>query len=199
MRFERFRASRNEWFSLFLEAGIKQLEQSLCLQTCQYLALLKFKTCTSPMDVSCKFCFFHLFNFLSRKISKASVFSVFFHEVKHYNVRELVEPGFWKKVQMWLEGFTSPKNEILRVLEKLLSIEVYFFLFSYKTSNGFLTFCGNSMFGNILVLKFWFKNLKVNQNAGFFKLQYHKYVEVWSWFFGTRGSWKQQILVVCFK
>ena len=34
-----------------------------------------------------------------------------------------------------------------------------------------LTFCKNNMFAKNLVLELWSKNLKTNENAGFFKLQ----------------------------
>ena len=63
------------------------------------------------------------------------------------------------------------------------------------------TFYKKNIFGNNLVLELWSKNLKANQNGGFFKLEYLtnnlryevEFLDV------TRGPWKQQILVGCFK
>ena len=46
------------------------------------------------------------------------------------------------------------------------------FFLQHDSVNGFLFFYKNTMPGKNLVLKLWSKNLKTNQNAGFFKLQY---------------------------
>ena len=48
------------------------------------------------------------------------------------------------------------------------------FLVQRESVNGLLTICKNNMFGKSLVLELWFKNLKSNQNAGLFKLEYLK-------------------------
>ena len=45
-------------------------------------------------------------------------------------------------------------------------------MLQYEGVNGLLTFCKNNMFGENLVLELWSKDLKANQNAGFFKLEY---------------------------
>ena len=78
-------------------------------------------------------------------------------------------PGFWIKIKMSLESSKSPKNEVFRVLAKILSAGIYMiFCFYTKVSfNGILTFCKTSMSGKNLVF-----NLKANQNAEFFKLEY---------------------------
>ena len=45
-------------------------------------------------------------------------------------------------------------------------------LFCFNTVNGLLTFHKAKIFGKNLVLELWSKNLKANQNGGFFKLEY---------------------------
>ena len=47
-----------------------------------------------------------------------------------------------------------------------------FFLLKYESAYGLLTFWKNNIFLKNLVLELWFKNLKTNQNAAFFELQY---------------------------
>ena len=49
----------------------------------------------------------------------------------------------------------------------------YVFLFQRDSVKGLLTFYKN-MFGKSLVLELWSKNLKANQDAGFFNLEYLK-------------------------
>ena len=49
---------------------------------------------------------------------------------------------------------------------------MYAFLLQYESVNGLLTFYKNNMFGKNLILELWSKNFKVNQSAGFFKLEY---------------------------
>ena len=72
---------------------------------------------------------------------------------------------------MGSESSKSPKNEVFRVLAKILSTQIYIWFFASKAKkesvNGLLTFCKNSMFGKNLVLELWSKNLKTNQNVGF--------------------------------
>ena len=70
-------------------------------------------------------------------------------------------------------GSESLKNEVFRVLAKILSTRICFLL-HHENVNGLLIFCKNNMFGKSLVLELWSKNLKANQNAGFFKLEYFK-------------------------
>ena len=48
-----------------------------------------------------------------------------------------------------------------------------FFLLQRDSVKGLLTFYKN-MFGKSLVLELWSKNLKANQDAGFFNLEYLK-------------------------
>ena len=72
------------------------------------------------------------------------------------------------------EGLKSPKNESFRVLAKILSTQIYVFLFHHESVNGLLIFYKNNMFGRNLVFKLWSKIFKANQNAGFFKLEYLK-------------------------
>ena len=50
---------------------------------------------------------------------------------------------------------------------------MYIFFLRHESVNGFLTFCKNNMLGKSLV-DLESKNLKVNENAGFFKLEYLK-------------------------
>ena len=45
-------------------------------------------------------------------------------------------------------------------------------LLQYKMPMVFFTFCISSTFSKNMALELWSKNLKTNQNAGFFKLQY---------------------------
>ena len=70
-----------------------------------------------------------------------------------------------EKSQEW------PKNEVFKVFGKNL-IHSMFFLLKYESAYGLLTFWKNNIFLKNLVLELWFKNLKTNQNAGFFELQY---------------------------
>ena len=75
-----------------------------------------------------------------------------------------------KKIQIGLEGSKSPKNG---PKVRFLGFWQYAFLLQYKNSNSFSTFWEKkNMFGKNLVLELLSKNLKNNQNAGFFKLQY---------------------------
>ena len=75
------------------------------------------------------------------------------------------------------------------------------FFVSVQNCQWSVSFLQNNMFGKNLFLALWSKNLKTTQNAKFFKLQYltkklrHgvEFLDV------SRGQWKQQILVVCFK
>ena len=41
-----------------------------------------------------------------------------------------------------------------------------------RSVRGLLTFRKNNMFAKNLVVELWSKNLKANQNAGFFKLEH---------------------------
>ena len=59
-----------------------------------------------------------------------------------------------------------------------------FFLLQHDSVEGLLTFYKN-MFGKSLVLELWSKNLKANQDAGFFNLEYLKNI-----------SWLLQVGVV---
>ena len=45
-------------------------------------------------------------------------------------------------------------------------------LLHYKMPMVFFTFSISNTFSKNMVLELWSKNLKTNQNAGFFKLQY---------------------------
>ena len=60
-------------------------------------------------------------------------------------------------------------------------------LLQYKMPMVFFTFCISSTFSKNLALELWSKNLKTNQNAGFFKLQYVCEVE---FFVMSRGPRK---------
>ena len=70
-------------------------------------------------------------------------------------------------------GSKSPKNEVFRVLAKILSTQICFLL-HHVSVNGLFTFYKNNMFRKSLVLELWSKNLKTNQKARFFKLEFLK-------------------------
>ena len=75
---------------------------------------------------------------------------------------------------MGLQGSKIPQNEVFQVLAKILFTQIcIFFFLQHESVNGFLTFCRNNMLGKSLV-DLESKNLKVNENAGFFKLEYLK-------------------------
>ena len=56
-------------------------------------------------------------------------------------------------------------------MEKLLSIQMCFFV-AVESANTLLTFRKKDMFQKNLVYELWSKNMKINQNAGFFTLQF---------------------------
>ena len=66
---------------------------------------------------------------------------------------------------LWTISFFEVRNHKVRKVTDP-------FLLHYEIVNGLLTFCKNNMFGKNLVLELWSKNLKANQNAGFFKLEH---------------------------
>ena len=49
---------------------------------------------------------------------------------------------------------------------------IYAFFFQHDSANDLSTFYRSEIFGRNLVFELWSKNLKTNQNAIFFKLQY---------------------------
>ena len=125
--------------------------------------------------VSYQFGFIRFSIWLQCKISESSVFSIFFpHKVSHHKVRK-VWSQFLKKTsdRLGLDDLKSPKVRFLGFWQNtypfrcafLIQHESQCFLF-------FLTLYKNNMFAKNLVLDLWSKNLKTNQNAGFFKLQY---------------------------
>ena len=74
---------------------------------------------------------------------------------------------------MGSEGSKSSKHEAFRILAKnAIRSDIYAFLLQKKSVNCLSTFCKNNMFGKNLVVELWSKNLKANQNTGFFKLEY---------------------------
>ena len=63
---------------------------------------------------------------------------IFFHEARHWKVRKVIDPGFWIKVQVGSETSKSIKNEVFRVLAKILSTQIYIiFCFNTKVSMVF--------------------------------------------------------------
>ena len=113
---------------------------------------------------------------LQFKISKSSVFSIFFpHKASHHKVRK-VWSQFLKKTsdRLGLDDLKSPKVRFLGFCRQNTYPFRYAFLIQHESQCFlfFLTFYKNNMFAKNLVLDLWSKNLKTNQNAGFFKLQY---------------------------
>ena len=105
-----------------------------CIRSCDTNNSTQSLTCATVTswaptlaEVPHKFGFVHLPICLQCKISGSSVFSDFFHEGRHDKVRKVTDPGFWEKIQMGSEGWKSPKDEVFRVLAKILSIQICFF------------------------------------------------------------------------
>ena len=73
-----------------------------------------------------------------------------------------------------LKGSKSPQNgpkiRFFGFSQKCYRLR-YSFLLQQESVNDLLTFCKNNVFGKNFVLELWSKNVKANQNAGFFKLQ----------------------------
>ena len=167
---------------------------SMCVKICWTTALAQ---------VSCKFGFDCLPFRLKCKIYRSSVFSDFFHEVRHHEAQKMMDLGFWKSLD-GLRGLKKPpkwlENEGFSVLGKVWYIQTCFFI-HYESANGLLTFCKDKIFGKNLILELRSKNLKTYQNARFIKLQYLtnrlryevEFLDV------NRSLWKQQILVGGFK
>ena len=129
-----------------------------------------------------------------------SFFLIFFHKVRHCKVRTWRFPVF-EKTFMGSESSKSPKNEVLRFYQKSYSLRCicFFFASSWKCQWSFNFLPKQHVWEKSGL---WSINLKANQNAGFFTLEYLenklKYDEV-DFLDVTRGAWKQQILVDCFK
>ena len=68
----------------------------------------------------------------------------FFHEVRHCKERKVTDAGFWIEVQMGSESSKSPKNEVFRILAKMLSTQIYDFLLQHESVKGLLTFWKNT-------------------------------------------------------
>ena len=71
------------------------------------------KTSSTPTlaKVSNKSGFAYLSIRLHCKISRLSVFSYFFHEVRHHKVRKVTDLGLQKQIQIRSESSKSPKND----------------------------------------------------------------------------------------
>ena len=96
----------------------------------------------------------------------------FFHEIRHWKVRKVTDPGFWIKVQMNSETSKSIKVDVFRVLAKILFTQIYMlFASTQKFQMSFNFLQKNSMFGKNLVLELRSRSLKANQNARSFKLE----------------------------
>ena len=110
---------------------------------------------------------------LQCKITGSSIFSIFLpHNVSHHNVKKVWSQLFKKTSdRLGLEDLKSPKVRFLGFWQKSYPFR-YAFLIQHESVNVVLTFCKNNMFAKNLVFDLWSKNLKTNQNAGFFKLQY---------------------------
>ena len=75
--------------------------------------------------------------YIARKIVAQPPY-IFFHEVRHWKVRKVIDPGFGIKVQVGSETSKSIKNEVFRVLAKILSTQIYIiFCFNTKVSMVF--------------------------------------------------------------
>ena len=85
------------------------------------------------------------------------VFLIFFHNVRHHKVRRMMNPSFWKKVQMGLKGSKSCKNgqkmRFLRFFQKSYPFRYVSFCFSTKSTNVVLTFCKKTC-----LEKIWFSS-----------------------------------------
>ena len=127
-----------------------------------------------------------------------SFFLIFFHEVRHWKVRKWRIPVFGKKF-MGSEDSKSPKNEVLEFYRKSYPLRyICFFASSWKCQWSFNFLQKQHVWEKSGL---WSKNLKANQNAGFFTLEYLKNKLRYEVEFldMTRGPWKQQILFGYFK
>ena len=63
----------------------------------------------------------------------------FFHEVRDHKVRKVIDPAFWKKTQIDLEGSKGPKNRpklrFLAFQQKSYPCR-YYFLLQWESANG---------------------------------------------------------------
>ena len=104
---------------------------SMCVKICWTTALAQ---------VSCKFGFDCLPFRLKCKIYRSSVFSDFFHEVRHHEAQKMMDLGFWKSLD-GLRGLKkSPKwleNEGFSVLGKVWYIQTCFFISLWKCQWSF--------------------------------------------------------------
>ena len=158
----------------------------------------------TPARMSYKFSFVRLSiqSVCNARSLDHQLFLYFFHKVLHHKVRKVADPRFWKKKGLdWL-GFevskslkNGPNKRFLGFWENLIHLDVFYF--STKVRMIFWLFAKTTC----LVLEFWSKNLKTNQNAGSFKLQYltNKLRYEIDFLDMTKGLWKQQILVCFFK
>ena len=138
-------------------------------------------------------------SFCNARLPKISFLWYFFHEDRHHKIRKGMNPVFLKINWIGSEGSRSPKNDPkIRFLEFWQKYFHWRYAFCFSTKS---TSCKNKSFGKNVILELWAKNLKTNQNAGFFKLQYltNKLGYEVEFLDVTRAIWKQQILVGCFK
>ena len=71
-----------------------------------------------------------------------------FHEVKNLKLRKVTDLGSWKKVQMGSEGWKCPKNEVVRVLAKILSTKMYMFFYFNTEVSMFFNFLQKHVWEN---------------------------------------------------
>ena len=129
-----------------------------------------------------------------------SFFLIFSHEVRHYKVRKVKDPGFWKKSSDGLGGLKKSPKWGFYGCKKILSTYICFFASIWKCQWSFNFLQKQHVWKN-LVLELWSKKLQANQNAGFFKLEYltNKLRYEVEFLDVIKAPRRQQILVCCFK